>query len=308
MWEYILFAVLSAFLFGVGNLLQKKGLTQLPALNFRDFLKKFIHVIINLLKNFYWLTGMIVGVIAWFLYVEALSVGDLIVVKPIINMNLVVLVFLSVVFLKEKLKKSETVLLSFIIIGVLLLSYDSRVTGAVMVNSEFLIGLIILLTLLTVILNLVNFNNRREYTISVSAGLAYGIAEVSTKWLSIQSFMLTPFPERILYFFTSPIFWCLALFTVFGFMLKQTALSQSRACVSIPLINALSIIIPVIVSIIIFGEEIILLFSGEFILPFSLFRLAGIIIIIIAVTLMHYSRTASCNAQVNTTELGSSSH
>ncbi|WEU40056.1 MAG: EamA family transporter [Candidatus Odinarchaeum yellowstonii] len=294
MWEYISLAVLSAFLFGLGNLLQKKGLNQLPALKLRDFLKNFFHVIVNLLKNFYWLSGMIIGVIAWFVYVEALSIGDLIVVKPIINLNLVVIVILSVLFLKEKLKKSETPLLFLIILGVLLLGYDSRTTGSTTFNNEFLIGVIILLTSLILILNLVDFKGRREYTISVSAGLAYGIAEIFTKWLSAQSFTLTPFPEKIIYFFTSPIFWSLALFTVFGFILKQTALSQSRACVSIPLINALSIIIPVVVSIIIFGEELIILFSGEFILPFSLFRIAGITIIVITVTLMYYNRAAPC--------------
>ncbi len=292
MWEYVSLAVLSAFLFGVGNLLQKKGLTQLPVLKIRDFLKNFIHVIANLIKNFYWLTGMIIGVLAWFIYVEALTMGDLIVVKPIINLNLGVIVFLSVLFLKEKLKKYETPLIFLIILGVLLLSYDSRTTGSTIFNSEFLIGLIILLTVLMVILNIAN--SRREYTISLSAGLAYGIAEVFTKWLSVQSFTLTPFPERILYFFISPIFWCLVLFTILGFILKQTALSQGRACVSIPLINALSIIIPVMVSIVVFGEEIVILFSGEFIIPFSLFRLTGIVIIVLAVTLMHYTRTASC--------------
>ncbi|MEM2108891.1 MAG: EamA family transporter [Candidatus Odinarchaeota archaeon] len=297
MWEYIYLAVLSAILFGLGNVLQKKGLTQLTVLTVKGFFKNFISVVVNLLKNLYWLAGMITGVIAWFIYVEALSLGDLIVVKPIINLNLVVIIVLSLVFLKEKLRKHETFFISLIILGVILLSYDSRVTGVTVINEAFLIGLVVLLSLAIVVLNLFKFTGTRgEYAISLSAGLAYGIAEVFTKWLSIQGFSSTPFPDKILYFFMSPIFWSLALFTVFGFILKQTALSQGRACISIPLINALSIIIPVIISIIIFGEEIILLFSGVFLLPYSLFRIIGVIIIVVAVTVMNYITRKPCES------------
>lgn len=289
MWEYIFLSILSAVLFGFANIMQKRGLMQLPILTVKGFFKNIFTVLLALLKNIYWLGGMVIGVLAWFIYIEALSLGDLIVVKPIINLNLVVIVLLSIIFLKEKLRKIEAPFLSIIVLGVILLSYDARTTGSPIINEPILIGIIIVLSALIIILSAINLGNiTGEYAISVSAGLSYGVAEIFTKWLSTQSFSAVAFPDRILYFLISPVFWGLALFTVVGFIVKQTALSQGRACISIPLINALSIIIPVITSIAIFGEELILLFNGGFIFPTSLFRVAGITFIIAAVLAMNY--------------------
>ncbi|MHA1410259.1 MAG: EamA family transporter [Candidatus Odinarchaeia archaeon] len=289
MWEYVLLAVCSAILFGLANILQKKGLNQLPTITVRGFFKKFFPTLGSLLKNIYWISGVALGVIAWFLYIEALNTGDLIVVKPIINLNLVVIVILGVLFLKEELKKKEIPLIILIIIGVFLLSFDPRTTGTTTFNEIALMSIILFLGLLVLLINYYSpKTQKKEYLIAISAGVAYGISEIFTKWLSTLNISEIGFPLKIAYFFISPVFWGIVVFTIVGFIIKQSSLSQGRASIAIPIINALSVIIPVIASIIIFGEDLILLFEGVFIFPFSLFRIIGIVVILSSVFVLNY--------------------
>ncbi|MHA1835489.1 MAG: EamA family transporter [Candidatus Odinarchaeia archaeon] len=289
MIDYIMLALLSASLFGIGNLLQKKGLEQIPILTVKKFFKNLFSTIFLLLKNKYWLSGALLGVVAWFIYVEALSLGDMIVVKPIVNLNIVIIVVLSILLLKENLRKIELPFLTFIIIGVILLSFETQVTGSTTIDIFYLIISVVVLTVIILVLSLFNSKiGKNEFILSISAGLAYGAAEIFTKWLSICGLAEVELPLKLLLYFVSPLFWSLAFFTIIGFVIKQTAISQGRACIAFPIINGLSIFIPVVTSIIIFKEEILLLIEGEIIFPFSYFRLIGITLIIFSVVVINY--------------------
>ncbi|MHA1237692.1 MAG: EamA family transporter [Candidatus Odinarchaeia archaeon] len=270
-------AIFSAFLFGLGTSLQKKGLNIMEPLFFKTFIKKIHRVFISLILNKFWILGTLISISGWYLYVNALSLTDLIIVRPIINLNIVFVIIIGVLTLNERINKRELIGMILIISGVLFLSLVSERTGSIDYNPSYLIlSIAVCISLSLFTLAMSRFKSEKISMIySVAAGLTYGVSEIFNKLLAFQSISLLD-PLSLVVIFVNPMFWLLAILTLLAFILKQTALSQGRSSVTIPVITAFSVTIPILLSLTIFGELLVIPIEGVLIFPISFFRVIGL--------------------------------
>ena len=99
--------IISAFLTAIGIFLQKIGLKKV---------KKWKDVI----KSHKWIVGYCFFILAFFFYASALKYERISIIQPVGNLSIIFLIIFEIMFLKEKIKKSEIFALIIFFIGVLL--------------------------------------------------------------------------------------------------------------------------------------------------------------------------------------------
>jgi uncharacterized membrane protein len=284
--------------FGVGGLLQKKGVSKIHPKEKNT--GKFLDIIgygLQLLLNPVWFLGGVLSILGWFLYFNALTLGDYLFVRPLVNASLVIGVLGGVFLLREKITQIEVGAITGIAIGAIILGFQEPGIRTITVNP-FLLNLTLILLVIAIILVQLGYWIKTKKTVSeiplsITAGIIYGSGEIFTNLLAIQS-IGTPTPNMdpialVLFFLSSITFFMIILTEVSGFILKQVAFYVGRASVVMPISSSLSIILPILAAIMVFGEPLIV--TSEFGLELiALFRPLSIIIIILSVVLLQVSR------------------
>lgn len=126
MESYVILAIITAVLYGVGIVFQKKGISKIPknlqilkgfSINLRN-----LKILIKKVLNKYFLFGIVITFIGGLFYFTSISLGEISVVIPILNLSLVVVYGLGVIYLKEKLTLAEWFGIGVIFFGVIVLS------------------------------------------------------------------------------------------------------------------------------------------------------------------------------------------
>lgn len=286
--EYVILALIAASLSGTATSMQKKALAKLPQLTFGQFVRELFKVLKQLLSNRVWVLGLLTGMLAWLIYVQAVAIGDLVVVRPLMNANTLVVILIGVTKLKERIHGPEWLGVTAMIVGVFLLSYSPQRTGTYLYDfSVLLLAISVLLTVAIAIQLLGRISSKKALISAITAGLLYSLAEIFTKWMTIESGGESVSFLNPLLLVISPIFWGLATLTAVSFILKQVTLSQGRSAVAIPLITSLSICIPMVAAIFIFGEMILLPVNGQIVFPLSYLRVIGTAMIVAGTVILN---------------------
>jgi uncharacterized membrane protein len=112
-WTMLLFILMATVFGAVGALFLKIGSKQ-----FRIFIsRKFI---LEILKNYSLLFGVLLYGISTIFFILALRIGELSVVYPLTSITYIFITILSVYFLKEKMNQYKWLGILFIIVGVIL--------------------------------------------------------------------------------------------------------------------------------------------------------------------------------------------
>ena len=303
--EYVILALIAASLSGTATSMQTKALAKLPRLTFSQFIGEIFKVLKQLLSNRIWVLGLLTGMVAWLIYVQAIAIGDLVVVRPLINANTLVVILIGVTKLKEHIHRSEWLGIIATIIGIFFLSYSPQRTGTYSYDLSVLFLVIgVLLTTAIGIQLLGRITNKKALISALTAGFLYGLAEIFTKWMTIESGGESPSFLNPLLLVISPIFWGLATLTAISFMLKQVTLSQGRSAVAIPLITSLSICIPMVAAIFVFGEIILLPIDGQIIFPISYLRVIGTIMILAGTVVLNIYHRGMTRAAIKLKDNG----
>jgi uncharacterized membrane protein len=112
----IIFILVSAILASVGALFLKKG-----SKHFRVYFK--FRFILDVLKNYILLFGIILYGLSTIVFILALRLGELSVVYPLTSLSYVFVCFLSVYFLRERMNWYKWLGIAFIILGVVLVKF-----------------------------------------------------------------------------------------------------------------------------------------------------------------------------------------
>ncbi|MFX1486139.1 MAG: EamA family transporter [Promethearchaeota archaeon] len=286
--EYVILALIAASLSGTATSMQKKALARVSPLTFGQFIREIFKVLKQLLSNKVWVLGLLTGMLAWLIYVQAVAIGDLVVVRPLMNANTMVVIFIGVTKLKERIHRPEWLGIIAMITGVFLLSYSPQRTGTYVYDFSMLV--VVMGALLTVAIGiqlLGRVSNKKALISALTAGLLYSLAEIFTKWMTIESGSESLSLLNPLLLVVNPIFWGLATLTATSFILKQVTLSQGRSAVAIPLITSLSICIPMVAAVFIFGEMILLPINGQIVFPVSYLRVIGTTMIIAGAVILN---------------------
>ncbi len=107
----IILALVAAVFFGISVAMQKYGLKSMSKFS-----------IGGMVKNKKWIASLLIGVVGILLYLIALNQADLSVVQPITALTLVIPVIAGVIFFKEKIRRTEWLMLALVVIGIVLVS------------------------------------------------------------------------------------------------------------------------------------------------------------------------------------------
>ncbi|MHA1861615.1 MAG: EamA family transporter, partial [Candidatus Ranarchaeia archaeon] len=146
----ILLALLAAGCFGVGALLQKKGLglVQVNTIYQNSPLIRPFILLKQLLFNRYWFSGGVCSVLGWLSYFSALTISEYLDIRPLTNLSLVIALIGGSYWFKENLTKKEIVAISLILFGALALSTQLAEAKALTVDYTVLFLFLLVLAIL----------------------------------------------------------------------------------------------------------------------------------------------------------------
>ncbi len=126
MQVYILLAIISSILYGIGLVIQKKGVEKISGLKLlKNFSIKNLKKLIRKLLNKKLLSGVIIGGIGTLFYWKAISIGELSILQPLTNINVIVVWIFGWVYLKERIRSKEWIGLILIFVGAVTLSVSA---------------------------------------------------------------------------------------------------------------------------------------------------------------------------------------
>lgn len=250
MWAY--WTLLACLCFGSGAALQKHGVaTRLPPLSLHSLIRDWRSILRALFLNRFWLLGGFANICGSVFMILAVNSGEISVVQPLINANVLVAILAGVLLLKERLSRVEWVGASMLLSGAAMvaLSADTQVEFAgydpygLCLISLICAALASILPLATRMLG----RGNPEPFLAVSAGLWFGLSTVFLKVLTMSVWDWWIVFEWSL--------WALIAVNVVGFILYQMAFSHGRVSLVSPLTTIASMVPPVIVGLLTMSEE-----------------------------------------------------
>lgn len=285
-FQVILIMTGYAILNALGSLFLRKGLVKKEG-NLKSFLKlnkTIIRDVIDLLKNPIWVLGLLLLGSDFIFYQFALKNYEVSVVKPLVNLNLIFVIFFGVKFMKDKITPKEIISICMIVAGAVSVTYMSEESSTYIMYGRLFVFVLLIFILIAigVILLIVTKKSgmkNYEYFGAIFSGGLYGIGTIFNKSLFGFSNGFSIFEALILLLFVGSY--------GFAFMYGQFALSEGRLSIVAPISNITSIIIPFIGGIIIFGDNLFIPISGNIVFPLSFIKLIGLILIIAGVILIY---------------------
>ena len=289
----VLLSLLSAVLVGISVAMERKGLSTLPEITPGESARRPLKVILMLVFCRLWLAGWIIAQIGWAFAVQAFHIGDFNVVKTLSSLSIVVATLLCVRLLNEKLNPMEELGIFLVTIGTLCVSLESGVTkpGSVDYNAFILFnGIALALAFSLIVVNSIRSKKSGkpswEAASATAAGIFYSVSSLFQYLATYGSqggqnqFNLFSLDSWLTYLLNVPFILGYAIILL-GFFSFQSAMSRGRASIAFPISTSLGIAIPVLGSVLIFGELIIVPIGGIIQFPLSYLRLIGIIITIL---------------------------
>ena len=233
-------ALLSATAYNVGLIQEKRALGRMPALDVR----RVPHLIASLLADPAWLAGFALMLLGLACQVIVLTFEPVSVVQPVLASGVVLVLVLSRLVLRERLRGGETWCVAAIAVAVVLLAMSA--TGAkdshhaspgwvaaIMVPSA-VVGLVFAAGALRA--------RRRGTAVAgvwagVGTGLLYGVAALAIKALSGILVRHETVANIVIAVVTSPYLYVLGGSLAVAMLLFQAALQAGRASIVVPVSN-----------------------------------------------------------------------
>jgi uncharacterized membrane protein len=308
-----LLTLISGILSGIGHSIQRYGLDFLPELTPRKFYHRHIHLIITLLTTPLWLLGGVLSVSGAVLRWQAFSMGDVSLLKPLTNINLLIVVMVGVIFLHEKIGHAEWIGVSGLLAGVILLSLFTQERIITTYNLVgYILSTIICVILVTAFLfigsQLDRSSREKELLFAISSGILYGVATIFLKAMTIEVIQILGYFNvldlvALLILVTRISFWMYVISSVSAYFLLQCAYSHRRVSVAFPINNSLSTLVPIIIAVFVFGDTLLILINGFIIFPFSYLPIMGIIAILIGIILLRRFQGTATQTPFDATSL-----
>ena len=172
---------------GIGSLCYKIGLNKInsESIDFLRFNKNNVKGFFQLLRTPIWVLGLIFLITDFFIYQLALSIFEISVVKPLVNLNLIFVFIFGIFVMKEKVKIREWIGILLIIFGAVSISLFAEETTTILNYTGFWIFLavIMILAVANIAILKIRGNKNTEFFVSISGGIMYGLGSVLNKGL-----------------------------------------------------------------------------------------------------------------------------
>jgi drug/metabolite transporter (DMT)-like permease len=260
----ILLAVIASLCWGVGVVLQKRGVSgAFPQISLRDFFGQIGPVLRTLIANRSWTGGIALMIAGWLVFMTAQGRAGIAAVLPITCLTAAVAALIGVVFLREKVAPVEWAGIGLVFAGVIVVAQaaggaDSAVPG----NRALLLFAAATAILTVAALAARRFGFTAEITLAVSAGLIFGLSNMMQKLLTQRvlarvggDFTLARFDVWVAGAADYPIYVVLLGYVLAGVFI-QTAFANGRASVVSPVATCCRLCTILLAAVTIFGETI----------------------------------------------------
>ncbi len=259
----ILLAFVTAVLWGFGNVFQKQGMTtSFPKISLKKVFGQIPTILRTLLTNWLWMLGTLMMGIGAALYVVALGIGgEVTVVQPILCLTVVVSALVGVVWLGEKVSVLEWIGIATVFAGVVMVSVvkgESASSLPPVLHSVIFIGVVMALAGAAFLMGRIGISN--EFSLALSAGLTFGLANVSVALLMLQlngfDQAVPVFPDRVVGMLASYPLYGVIVFNIVGSIFYQTAFANGRASIVASVCTIIGNTVPIVAAIVILGETV----------------------------------------------------
>lgn len=246
--------------FGIGAALQKHGVSKrLPRLSFSTLRDDWRGVLQAFASNWTWWLGVLTSLTGGLFLILALAHGEISVVQPLVNLNILVAILAGVLALGERLSRIEWIGAMAMVGGAVLLSVSA---GAAVVPPPGFEAPVLALTTVSVavvvaILVATRVDRRPpEILFAAAGGLTFGLANVHLKVLTIHLGGVTGgLGSLVVAAVADWALWGVVAANAVGFVCFQMALSNGRVSVVNTLNTIGSVVLPVASGFVAFGEQ-----------------------------------------------------
>lgn len=269
--KLILVTLMATFAIQLGYFLWKVAADSLPRIGH----VRTSAVIRSFLTSWKWVLGLFATIVGWVLFIKATDLGEVSIVQPLMSIGDVFLVLLAVVFLHERLCRTEWFGLALTVTGAVALSFEAQVIEPVAIDwLRLALFLVLAAAACAVLLFAGRLSRRPEVPLAVAVGIGFGTGAVLTELMTAY-LTLRGQPLESAAFLLNPIFPFMVAANVAGLGLLQIAFQRGRAAVIVPV--QLSVVngIVVLAGALVFLEAI------------SIFRLFSIALIVIGTAFLH---------------------
>ena len=246
--------------FGVGAALQKHGVTKkLPRLSFATLRDDWRGVLRAFASNWTWWLGVLTSLSGGVFLILALAHGEISVVQPLVNLNILVAILAGVLALGERLSRVEWAGALAMVGGAVLLSVGAGAAVAPPAGFEATV-LVLTASGVAAVAGILAATRtgrfRPEILFAAAGGLTFGLANVHMKVLTLHlaglSGGLGPLAAAAL---ADWALWGVIAANGAGFLFFQMALSNGRVSVVNTLNTIGSVVLPVASGFAAFGER-----------------------------------------------------
>jgi drug/metabolite transporter (DMT)-like permease len=246
----VLFALMSALLFGAGTAAQHRVSARL-----RRNVTMPRTLIVRLTRDPLWMAGIGLEIAAFGCQLVALRRGKLVIVQPILSLSLVIALLITAAAIKAKLCANDKYALSAVVAGLAVFlavtmpraEHVSHTTTARWVTMS-LLGACAVVGAVSV--GHRSEGRRRAQGFACAAGVADAMMAALAKALSEQT------DHGFITVLTSWPLYSVATVGVVALLVQQAAYQTARPAITLPIISVVEPVLSVIVGVTVFGEHI----------------------------------------------------
>jgi drug/metabolite transporter (DMT)-like permease len=281
--DYVLLTVASSAFYAGATALQKHGIaSRLPGFALADVFSRFGELLAAMLKNRVWLLGLAVIPFGFGLEIQAVSMGDISVVRPLSRLEAAFSVVIGVTLLGERLSAREGIGIAAMIAGALVLALEPVPERALVpgdASTVLALGAAgVLVTALLVAQGRWPDRVAPEYGLAVCAGLMFALSDIMMKIGTsavkekVGSFQIVS-AQTVVLLLQSHQFLIFVAIAIAAFLVLQIAYSHGRVSVVVPIAGITGTLLTLILAFVLLRE------------PLSPGRVLGVLVMLFGLSL-----------------------
>jgi transporter family protein len=256
----------ASFAWAAGAAMQKHGMSsRFPKVTLRTFLSQFGTMFRTMAANWLWVGGIVISLLGGLFFVQAVAMGDLSVVTPLVNMTMVFAVLLGVAFLRERMEAAEWAGMALMIVGAVVISLSGAEETAVAPTGRelylFAVGIAVLTAAVFAVQRVASRRVPTEVALAIGAGLVFGLGNIVVKVLTflaeakLGAFDILAWVTWKTVVLSLPALLLLAC-EIVAFVMMQGAFAHGRVSLVSPITTIVSVLVPISAGVAIFREAV----------------------------------------------------
>jgi drug/metabolite transporter (DMT)-like permease len=247
-----LLAVLAALVFGAGVAFQSRAARTVPP----EYAGK-PGLLVRLVRNPFWLLGLLGDIGGFALQAAALRRGSLVVVQPVMTTSIVFTLWLTAIWSRQPISRAQWGAIALVLIGLSMFlavaSPPDQTKAAADTTAWILCVLWVgLVAVIAIVVGLRHQGPARAAYLGIAAGMADAFMAVLVKAFA------TSFNKGVPGIFLTWTPYAVVLTGITALLLIQTAYQAGHPTISLPIITVIDPLVASLIGVTLFGERVLL--------------------------------------------------